>query len=664
MALLPPVDRAREPVRRETAGLYVERAGAAREAGRFDEALAFVNKGRVFYPELPDFAREEQAVADAQEALRLKLEEERRLARIEAQKADLVSKAEANQPKEAKAILETLRGALPADDEFLVKTGPLAVAEAYLRLAQAQAEQQKFGVALDLARLGQELAPDLAALGDAAKTYQAEVKKRALEIDLRKRFSSADPIDAKTTRAALAKLQKDFPQRYPALLKEYAEARAGRIVGLAEKSDVATVGARLAGYKALFPDRYGAVAGRAAGVIERRLRAVKLDDRKAVAALAAPLASYAKAFPKRSGKLVGELSATAARSVRALEKRDRFRASALLAAARKTSPGAADLKSIHISLPMPEIVDAQRKLDAAQLTAARARLAAAKKKDARHADLPALEKAVEGAAARAEDQYRKYAAAAAKAKYAERKKYDAMYASIAKLWTDRKPGFKRISIRKPRKGECNATLAGYGARSQGVCYDLIGRKRGPMMVVVPAGGGAGMFAIGKYEVSGAEFGAFCKATKRCKAPPRKSARLPATGISLADAEAYAKWLSTEASKTEGEKVAYRLPTEKEWEYAAKAGGKQPGRSFNCRVTSGGKVIAGFDLVSARSGKTNGWGLANYIGNAREWVRAGSGVTARGGSFEDPLTKCGIQMSEPHGGSADPVTGFRLVRDLG
>jgi formylglycine-generating enzyme required for sulfatase activity len=123
-------------------------------------------------------------------------------------------------------------------------------------------------------------------------------------------------------------------------------------------------------------------------------------------------------------------------------------------------------------------------------------------------------------------------------------------------------------------------------------------------------------------------------------------------------------LSAEASRQNGHQVLYRLPTATEWEHAATANGQQPERQFNCRVLSAGEVIAGHDLVNARSGKPNGWGLANYAGNAREWVRNDQGLAARGGAYDDPLTECGPEHDEIHSGEADALTGFRLVRELG
>ena len=131
-----------------------------------------------------------------------------------------------------------------------------------------------------------------------------------------------------------------------------------------------------------------------------------------------------------------------------------------------------------------------------------------------------------------------------------------------------------------------------------------------------------------------------------------------TGISIQEAQAYASWLSAQSGAT------YRLPTETEWEYAAKAAGKQPKKDSNCRVQLGDQILKGHALVSAKSGQQNGWGLANYIGNAQEWVKSSGGVKVRGGAFEDPLSKCDLSMSKPHGGGPDGLTGFRLIRELG
>jgi hypothetical protein len=246
----------------------------------------------------------------------------------------------------------------------------------------------------------------------------------------------------------------------------------------------------------------------------------------------------------------------------------------------------------------------------------------------------------------------------------EQQRFDKHYARVVALWRDNVK-FQRLRIRAPRKSECHDALSGYGAQAGGTCYDLVAGRKGPEMVVVPAGDGLdNAYAIGKYEVSVADFSHFCTQSRRCI--PREGAewRLPVTEISVAEAEEYARWLSEQASRQSGNRVLYRLPTVAEWEHAAKAGGRQPERKFNCRVLSAGEVIAGHALVNARSGQQNGWGLANYAGNAREWVRHDQTLAVRGGAYSDPLTACGPELGEVHSGEADALTGFRLVRELG
>jgi len=148
---------------------------------------------------------------------------------------------------------------------------------------------------------------------------------------------------------------------------------------------------------------------------------------------------------------------------------------------------------------------------------------------------------------------------------------------------------------------------------------------------------------------------YCALTGRCKAIKDKERQNdPITGITLQQAQDYTTWLSERTGKN------YRLPTPAEWEYAANAGGKQPTKDFNCRVALGEKIIKGTGTVSIKSGKSNGWGLKNYIGNVQEWVLDGNTTTVRGGAYTDAHSKCDISLQRPHNGSADDTTGFRIV----
>jgi formylglycine-generating enzyme required for sulfatase activity len=112
-------------------------------------------------------------------------------------------------------------------------------------------------------------------------------------------------------------------------------------------------------------------------------------------------------------------------------------------------------------------------------------------------------------------------------------------------------------------------------------------------------------------------------------------RHPAVCVSHADAEAYARWLARRTG------APYRLPTEAEWEYAARAGtdmaypwGADALGTAPCRYANGADLSAraqfpawttlecadGF-LFAAPAGsfEANGFGLHDMSGNVWEWT---------------------------------------------
>lgn len=205
---------------------------------------------------------------------------------------------------------------------------------------------------------------------------------------------------------------------------------------------------------------------------------------------------------------------------------------------------------------------------------------------------------------------------------------------------------------------CTSRLAGYGRRGRAECFDMIRPDtKGPTLVVVPAGGGRrAPFAIGKYEISRDELNHYCRQTDACSTLEGDPA-LPATGIPFEIAEGYTDWLSDRTNQD------YRIPTESEWEHAARADNPDAVADFNCRVTLGGDTVKGLSLLSVETGKANPWGLMNFVGNAREWVRADGSLRVRGGSFRESHSNCGVSLARPHDGGADPVTGFRVARAI-
>ncbi len=129
------------------------------------------------------------------------------------------------------------------------------------------------------------------------------------------------------------------------------------------------------------------------------------------------------------------------------------------------------------------------------------------------------------------------------------------------------------------------------------------------------------FAIGRYEVTFEEWDQ-CVEAGGCKHRPddREWGRgnRPVINISWMDAKEFVAWVSQKTGQT------YRLPTEAEWEYAARGGVNTPywwGREIgtkqaNCREC---KVENAQQTLPVGSFKPNPFGLYDTAGNAAEWV---------------------------------------------
>jgi len=206
---------------------------------------------------------------------------------------------------------------------------------------------------------------------------------------------------------------------------------------------------------------------------------------------------------------------------------------------------------------------------------------------------------------------------------------------------------------------CPISLAGYGARgSRGVCFDTLPSGKGPELVVIPAEASGGRaFAIGRYETSRAEWLTYCKQSNQCKNLYVDKLDYPLTSMSADEARRYVEWLSTQTARK------YRLPSEAEWLRAAKATGAGGDKDFNCTIVVSGNKIRGSETEPVRSNRPNGWGLFNAIGNVQELVVAGSALVVRGGSHQDPIGECSVDLAKGYAGAPDPQTGLRVVREL-
>ena len=129
------------------------------------------------------------------------------------------------------------------------------------------------------------------------------------------------------------------------------------------------------------------------------------------------------------------------------------------------------------------------------------------------------------------------------------------------------------------------------------------------------------FAISRFEVTVAEWKA-CHAAGGCEYLPNRkgmTATSPVHNLSWLDAQQYAKWLSKKTGK------AYRLPSEAEWEYAARAGtktaywwGDAVGKGkANCKNCGGDWNRKRPAFVDSFPG--NAFGLQGMNGSVWEWV---------------------------------------------
>ncbi|WP_339892552.1 SUMF1/EgtB/PvdO family nonheme iron enzyme [Neptuniibacter pectenicola] len=129
------------------------------------------------------------------------------------------------------------------------------------------------------------------------------------------------------------------------------------------------------------------------------------------------------------------------------------------------------------------------------------------------------------------------------------------------------------------------------------------------------------FALSRFEVTFAEYDTFANATNRPLPNDGGWGRdnQPVINVSWRDAVAYAEWLGHETGHP------YRLPTEAEWEYAARAGtvttywwgDELKPNMASC--TGCGSAFDGKQPAPVGSFPANNWGLHDMTGNVDEWV---------------------------------------------
>lgn len=128
------------------------------------------------------------------------------------------------------------------------------------------------------------------------------------------------------------------------------------------------------------------------------------------------------------------------------------------------------------------------------------------------------------------------------------------------------------------------------------------------------------FQIGQYEVTFDQWDA-CEKAKACRHAKDSGfgrGKRPVINVSWGDVQQYIQWLNQQTAKS------YRLPTEAEWEYAARAGGNSSypwGNKISCKNanynyekcnTTKSSVIGSY--------AANAFGLYDTVGNVWEWTQ--------------------------------------------